>query len=1024
MATNPLQKKEHIPELQIVRAMAILGVLTVHASASSIAAMKESGYFAFYNFLNIFMRFGTPTFILLSSFVLFYSYYSRPLDSKLIAGFYKKRLLYIIVPYVVFSIIYFVLVKHEILKQPLLTMDSLEEFWEKLKVGKAYSHLYFIYISIQFYLLFPFVLAAVKRWKPLVHALIPLGFAIQWTFVLLLNKGIWVVQNKGSWSLSYFSFFLTGAALGIYYPKIKQWLMVNRENASGPRVAVWLVVFVGWLATAGGHVYIYYQNRVYGEFAGRSLLFEGFWAFQAMFAALSLILLASVIQRYAPAIISHTMYRLGQLSFGIYLIHLLVLYYYDLFKPNYGITWKAHFAYLGSWVAMLVVSWFVVALFNRFVPFSWMFFGRIANGPSKGGITRKQLAVLGAIVLVAGGVLAYGLWSKSQGTVNEYEPQELAELDVAEQLQPQYDAIVVGTDPEGVAGAVSAARNGLSVLLVEGRSGRTMLGGLMTHGGLNTLDLNYSPQNGSVSGGHLFLNKGIFQEFYDLIEGTSFDVITAANAFAQLVNAEPNIDLYMGAANIEPWLDDAPNEAGNAAVRGVRMQDADGAQREIAAAVVIDATQDGDIAAAAGAPYTIGREDIGDPDAQMAVTLVFKMSGVTQGIWDSFAQHKSTGIDAMSAWGFPDAKDYPSSNPERVRMRGLNIGRQNDGTMLINAMHIFNIDPLDPASVQEALEIGRKEAPLIVDYLTKEFKELKKLKFAGTVDELYVRETRHFQGEYRLTMADVLANRDHWDAVAYGSYDIDIQSTSHVDAGIIMMSPYQYGVPFRTLVPLEVDNLLVVGRAASFDTIPHGSARVIPVGMATAEAAGAAVKLAMDEGLTVRELSRSEELIRALRTHLEEQGMDLSIHKFEQPEYTKHPAYKGLVAAASLMMTSGSTNNNFQLDEPSNAQRFVYNTARLVRTHPAWFKGPTAGAVEGMDKPSEQPLSLEQAAKTLAYAIGESEAPALTLDAMREQGWLAEATIAGIKDKAALTNGEAFMLVRDILEYYAGVVYE
>lgn len=101
-------------------------------------------------------------------------------------------------------------------------------------------------------------------------------------------------------------------------------------------------------------------------------------------------------------------------------------------------------------------------------------------------------------------------------------------------------------------------------------------------------------------------------------------------------------------------------------------------------------------------------------------------------------------------------------------------------------------------------------------------------------------------------MADLMENRDHWDAIAYGSYEVDIQSLDVNNKGSILMVPKQYGVPFRSLVPLNVDGLLVVGRAASFDALPHGSARVIPLGMATGEAAGAAVKLAMERGVTLR----------------------------------------------------------------------------------------------------------------------------------------------------------------------------
>jgi hypothetical protein len=451
----------------------------------------------------------------------------------------------------------------------------------------------------------------------------------------------------------------------------------------------------------------------------------------------------------------------------------------------------------------------------------------------------------------------------------------------------------------------------------------------------------------------------------------------------------------------------------------------DGSKHNVKANVVIDATQDGDIGAATGAPFTIGREDLNRPEAQMAVTLVFKLSGVTQEIWNSFGKHKLSGVDAMSGWGFPDAKDYVSSNPERVKMRGLNIGRQNDNTILINAMHIFNVDPLDPASVEAAIKDGKAEAPRIVEFLKEKFVEFKDLEFAGTADELYIRESRHFQGEYRLTMADVMENRDFWDAVGYGSYDVDIQSTNYLDQGIIMMSPEQYGVPFRTLVPLQVDNLLIVGRAASFDSMPHGSARVIPLGMATAQAAGAAVKIAMDNQLTVRELSASEPLIAELRATLEEQGMDLSMHEFAPPAYTKHKAYKALLGAVSMMNTSGGYDNSyFDLDGVSNDQRFVYKLNNVSKILPDYFKGDPAKAIAGVSKPTEVPLTLEQAIRIIAFAIDTNEADKLTLDEMKQRGWITQETLDAIDNPAAVTNGEGFMLLRDVMEFYAHKVYE
>lgn len=623
-----------------------------------------------------------------------------------------------------------------------------------------------------------------------------------------------------------------------------------------------------------------------------------------------------------------------------------------------------------------------------------------------------------AIVLVA--ALGGWVWWHKYAVRGTAKQQTLTEVKSVTSVKESYDVIVAGTDPEGVSAAVSAARNGLKVLLIDGRE-RDRLGGLMTLGWLNTIDLNYAAEQPVIPGTHNFLDKGIFQEWYDRIEGTSFDTVTAANVFYELVRKEPNIDLLLKAKEMKPLTEAVGSDR---RVTGLEWVMPDGKRQAAKAAAVIDATQDADIAAAAGAPFTIGREDIGDAKSQMAVTLVLKLSGVTPDIWASFGKHKDTQIDVMSAWGFPEMKEYKSTQPERVRMRGLNIGRQNDGTMLINAMQIFGVDPMNPQSVQEGIAIGQKEAPHVVDYMKQNFSEFKSLELAGTAPELYVRESRHLIGEYRLTMTDLMENRDFWDAVAYGSYEVDIQSTNAKDPGAVMMKPAQYGVPFRTLVPKQVDGLLVVGRAASFDSLPHGSARVIPVGMATGQAAGAAAKLARDKGLTFRQLSQSKEDIAALRSLLVQQKMELKMYKFDAPDYTKHKAYPGLKAAVSMFLTVGGYNNKaWELDSPSNAQRFVYNLAGMRKAQPKALTGDPSNALVGLTSPEKQPLTLDQAAATIGAALG-LKPPQRTLEELRSRGVLTAETVQSIADPKKLTNGEAFMLIRDVAKQAAGVSYD
>ncbi|GKU78158.1 FAD-dependent oxidoreductase [Paenibacillus sp. L3-i20] len=631
-------------------------------------------------------------------------------------------------------------------------------------------------------------------------------------------------------------------------------------------------------------------------------------------------------------------------------------------------------------------------------------------------------SVLISLLLAAGSVTFWLTIEKKNSTKNTYSPQALLDVESINEPKPQYDVIVAGTDPEGVTAALSAARNGLKVLLVDGRN-REILGGLITIGWLNSLDLNYSPSQSAMSGQFNFLNKGIFQEWYDRLEGTSVDTNTAANAFYEMVKAESNIDLLMKVKSMEPLV-----EVSGAAksIKGLQIVDSVGKMHKVESSAVIDATQDGDIAALAGAPFTLGREDIGNRDAQMAVTLVFKLSGVTQEVWDSFEKiGDGTGIDSMSAWGFKEAREYVSSNPERVGIRALNVGRQNDNTVLINAMHIFGIDPLNPESVKEALEIGRKEAPLITNYLRKTYKQLKDVEFAGTAPELYVRETRHIQGEYRLTTVDVMDNRDHWDAIAYGSYKVDIQRLNHQDRGAIVVAPEQYGVPFRTLVPLEVDNLLVVGRAASFDTIPHGSARVIPLGMATAEAAGAAVKLSQDKKVTFRELSKSKELISELRKQLTKQGMDLVAVQYDKPEYMKHKHYKGLLAAVSMSLTfGGDYNDAWDLDGKANAGHFANNMMMVKTVHSGNFAGNPYAAIANLEEPGKQQLTLDQLAYTVLVTAGIAVGPKEALAMLKGLRLVEESTIKELEDTTSLSNGEVFSIVRDVVKNHVGVSYE
>ncbi|SFH07064.1 FAD dependent oxidoreductase [Desulfotomaculum arcticum] len=484
-----------------------------------------------------------------------------------------------------------------------------------------------------------------------------------------------------------------------------------------------------------------------------------------------------------------------------------------------------------------------------------------------------------------------------------------------------YDLIVVGSDPEGIAAAVSAARNGLSVLLVDKRP---ILGGLMTMSWLNSIDMNYGP-DGEI------LNKGIFAEFYNKIKGDSFDVQNATVVFNNLVAREKNLQVLLNVPSIKPVM----AASGGPAVVGVRL--AGGAEDKVVKArSVIDATQDADIAALAGVPYSVGHEDIGREAGNMAATLVFKLRNVSLLDWLKIRYYlyrdgsKSTGANMHSAWGFNGITSQYKPQSDRIMLRGLNIGRQKDDSVLVNALLIFGVDSLNHNSRLRARAAAEKELPSIVAFINQHVPGLGRAVLAGTAPELYVRESRHIYGEYRLTLDDVLENRDFNDRIAFGSYPVDMQPTGPAVPGVVIGRPLQYAIPFRCLVPQKVDGLLVVGRSASYDSLAHGSARTVPVGMAEGQAAGAAAALAGENNLSFRDLAGRRDLMLELQSRLNKQGMALQPFQVKN-KLAGHWAYAGLKFMRGLGLAIGGYNNDYKLDSPIEEQRFINILSQAVK---------------------------------------------------------------------------------------------
>lgn len=499
------------------------------------------------------------------------------------------------------------------------------------------------------------------------------------------------------------------------------------------------------------------------------------------------------------------------------------------------------------------------------------------------------------------------------GAGSTQSKNELPVMENRGAVESDYDVIVVGSDPEGIAAAVSAARNGMKTLLLS--KDRTP-GGLYTLGALNFIDVPET-RDGKV------LVKGIYKEFTDAVKGSGFDIVQAADVFSEML-AKEKITVRYNSVFQESIMQ------GNT-VTGVKMNE-DGKSVSYYAPYVIDATQDGDVAAASGAPYTFAGEDIGERDRAMGVTLVFRLSDVR---WEKVVRHlafqrakgelfngsTSMGVSGNTAWGYTKEGYAYKPTDEAMRLRGFNIAKQENGDVLINALIVFDVDVLNNESRQAGIERAKAELNNIVPYLQKECAGFKNAKLVDTAEQLYVRESRHIECEYQLTIDDVLENRSQKDAIAVTAYPVDVQPTKTQTYGTVVGFPDQYEIGYRSLVPKNVEGLLVVGRSAGYTSLAAGSARIVPTGMACGQAAGVAVKIAKDNRLTPRELINNDDLIAHVQEQLKNQGASLT-HKQTKEKVMTHWAYPSVKILRSLGLLDGGYSNDYKLDDKITQNRY------------------------------------------------------------------------------------------------------
>lgn len=372
------------------------------------------------------------------------------------------------------------------------------------------------------------------------------------------------------------------------------------------------------------------------------------------------------------------------------------------------------------------------------------------------------------------------------------------------------DVLVCGGGPSGFAAAVSAARMGADTLLIE-RYG--FLGGMATAGLVN-------PFMPYCAGDEQIIN-GIFQELIDRLGPTLpmygnliFDPETFKLASTDMC-LESGARLLLHSFIVEV-------DAKDSIVESVQIANKSGMQ-SIGAKIFIDCTGDADIAYWSGVPCKKGRDE--DSFSQ-PMTLNFRMANVDidrmpsrERITEIYLQAREQG-----------RVDCPRNDV-------LWFETTHSGEVHFNTTRVICADATNVEDLTRAELDARRQMLGIVAFLKSDVPGFEHSYLQMSAAQIGVRESRRIVGEYVMTVDDVLGARKFEDCIARGNYPVDIHDPKGGGTVIrLLEQDASYDIPYRSILPLGIDNLLVAGRPISTTHEAHSSTRIMPIAIAANEA--------------------------------------------------------------------------------------------------------------------------------------------------------------------------------------------
>lgn len=425
----------------------------------------------------------------------------------------------------------------------------------------------------------------------------------------------------------------------------------------------------------------------------------------------------------------------------------------------------------------------------------------------------------------------------------------------------EYDVVVAGGGCAGWVAAISAAREGLRVALIE-RYG--FLGGTATAGYV-------VPISGFFFGGKRVVG-GIAWEFVERMQAlgaalpempkghVSFNPEYYKTVAEQMV-LEAGVELYTNA-----WLSGVETDvhADMCAVTHVIIESKNGTEA-VAARCFIDATGDGDLCQMAGVPML---ERASAETARQPLSLCFVLNGVdsTTPLLRDCIHHNGIGGKASCNAEIRAMLLELVEKGEAPQFGGPWFNTLLTGDSLAVNITRTDADATDRADMTRAEQQLRRNMFTLVERLRVRYPEFARCEITASAINAGIRETRHIRGVQTVTLADFVEGRTFPCPVAHAAHPMDIHDPGSAAQRLIRLEKDAY-IPHTALVTAEYDNLIAAGRCISADPEPYASLRVQATLMSIGEGAGLMAALHLSSGAPVNALPEGE-----LRTMIDERG--------------------------------------------------------------------------------------------------------------------------------------------------------